>query len=259
MLKPLFRAKDLIFVQKRLAGHSKWANIRHTKALKDGQRGQMFTKFARQIKVAIQEGGSPDPVKNLKLEQVLEQAKRNNMPIGTIQGVIKSTQINKEMCKKYLLEIKGPGSSVFLCEVFTGNLTQTRSLLASILKKHSSKYVENSVKHMFVEKGIIECYLDDYKDKDILEKAMEDAIEFGAEDVKVLDDNLIQFLCTSQNLKIVQTKLETAKYKITSASVEYIPNQLQILNEKDLEICSNLCEKLENQSEVIEIYDNIGN
>ncbi|KRT85369.1 hypothetical protein AMK59_989 [Oryctes borbonicus] len=124
-------------ITKRSAGHSKWQNIRHIKSLKDGQRSLMFTKLGRQMRVAIQLGGSIDPKVNLKLEQVIEQAKRMNMPSATIESIIKSTQTDKKQCRSHLIEIKGPGSCIILCEVFTDNLHGLRQLLASILKKNA--------------------------------------------------------------------------------------------------------------------------
>lgn len=118
-------------VHKRLAGHSKWQNIRHIKGAKDAERSQLFSKLSRQMKVAVQgtkknqniclknlgfiffllqflfvEGGSVDPKINLKLAQTIEQAKRANMPVATIHSVLKSCQQDKSGAKSHILEIK---------------------------------------------------------------------------------------------------------------------------------------------------------
>lgn len=87
---------------------------------------------------------------------------------------------------------------------------------------------------------------------------MEHAIESGAEDVKLIDDNKFQFICEPKSLQNVQKKIEESKYKITSSEVEYIPNLVIDLSDRDLENLSNVYDKLEAQEEIIKIYDNIG-
>lgn len=93
-------------IAKRSAGHSKWQNIKHIKGLKDAQRSTLFTKLGRQMKAAVQEGGSVDPTSNLKLQRLINQAKRANMPAATIQSILKSCQQDKSQAKSLLFEIK---------------------------------------------------------------------------------------------------------------------------------------------------------
>ncbi|KAI4454360.1 hypothetical protein MML48_9g00002407 [Holotrichia oblita] len=212
------------------------------------------------MKVAIQLGGSPDPKFNLKLEQVVEQAKRMNMPVATIESIIKSTQTDKKQCKSYLIEIKGPGSCIILCDVFTENLHGLKQVLATTLKKHSSKFSDGGGGiHFFDEKGIIivDPIEGNKSEEDILEIATEHAIESGAEDVQVLEDGNIEFICSPGVFNNVQVALTKLNYKINSASIEFIANKVQTLSDTDLEICSNLFEKLENHPEIVRVYDNI--
>ncbi|XP_018569002.1 translational activator of cytochrome c oxidase 1 [Anoplophora glabripennis] len=245
-------------VHKRLAGHSKWQNIRHIKGAKDAERSQLFTKLSRQMKVAVQEGGSVDPKMNLKLSQVVDQAKRANMPVATIHSVLKSCQQDKSQAKSHMLEIKGPGSCFILCEVFTGQLHQLKMGMATILRKHQCKFGDGGGTHLFEEKGIIETEIPDQSvnKEGILDTATGHAIESGAEDVKLIDD-VLEFSCGKTSLSQVVRALEQLNYKIVSASVEYIPLKAQTLQESDLALYRSLYEKLENLPEVVRLSDNI--
>ncbi|CAH1164074.1 unnamed protein product [Phaedon cochleariae] len=252
------------FIFKRFAGHSKWQNIKHIKGLKDAQKCQLFTKLGRQIKVAIHEGGSADVKLNGKLAQIVEQAKRANMPVATLQSIIKSCQNDKSQEKLHLLEIKGPGNCFIMCEVFTNQLHQLKMSIATILRKHGSKFSDGGGQHLFHEKALIEAEfpIDNSGDKqisevDLLEQATEHAILSGAEDVSIMENNTMEFTCAETSLQNVVLELEKIGYKVASAGVEYLPLKFQKLQDSELELCGRLYEKLENLSEVVRLSDNI--
>ncbi|CAG9832493.1 unnamed protein product [Diabrotica balteata] len=159
--------------------------------------------------MAYKEGGSVDPKKNLQLSQIIEQTRRANMPVATLQSILKSCENSKSQDKSYMLEIK-------------------------------SKFSDGGK-----------------PEEEILEKATDHAIESGAEDVKVIENNLVQFSCGKSNLNQVVGELEKLGYKITSAEVEYVPFNLQPLQDSELEVCQKLFDKLENVPEVVRIVDNI--
>lgn len=98
--------ENVLTTGKRYAGHSKWANIKHIKGVKDAQRAANFARLTRLMKVAIQEGKSTNPSSNTHLEQAIEQAKRANMPVASIQNVLKSASISKADSKKHILEVR---------------------------------------------------------------------------------------------------------------------------------------------------------
>lgn len=251
----------LNYFSKRFAGHSKWANIKHTKALKDEERSKIFTKLSQQIKVAIQEGGSINPASNIKLEQIIAQARRSNMPVQTIESVIKSTQKDKTQMKSYTFEIKGPGSSIILCEVCSSNIIKTKNDISTILRKHSLKYADGGGRHLFEYKGIIETEVPETEmnksvDK-ILEVATNVAIECEAEDVCMTEDNLLQFTCESQSFMSVQKHLERLRYNIITANLQYIPIRQVPLSDADIELCSKFFDKLKGMDDVVALYDNI--
>ncbi|KAB0791254.1 hypothetical protein PPYR_03084 [Photinus pyralis] len=249
------------YITKRQAGHSKWANIKHTKSLKDNERSKLFTKLSQQIKVAINEGGSANPSANLRLEQIIAQAKRSNMPAATIDSVIKSTQKDKTQMKSFTFEIKGPGNCIILCEVCSPNVTKTKQDIASMMKKHSCRYSESGGRHFFDHKGVIQTEVPSaFSGKladDILEAATNHAIECEAEDVVLVDDNLLQFTSDPHSFMKVQKNLEELKYNIVEASLDYIPIRRIELSDDDMEKCSRFFDKLSSVDDVVGIYNNI--
>ncbi|XP_018335880.1 translational activator of cytochrome c oxidase 1-like isoform X1 [Agrilus planipennis] len=249
-----------VLIIKRFAGHSKWANIRHIKAQKDVERSRIFTKLGTQMKVAIQEGGSSDPINNIKLAHVVEQAKRVNMPVATIQNIIKSTQKDKDQSKTYLIGVKGPGKSIILCEAFTSSLPSLKIQMATILKKNNGKFLDGNFSHLFIQKGVIDIEITSSggTHEEILENATDDALECEADDVEIVEEtNCLRFLCDPNHLDKVQKSLATKGYKIRSASIEYLPQKLVELTDSEIDQCSILLEKLENMENIVKVYDNI--
>lgn len=118
-----------------LAGHSKWANIRHIKALKDGQKSVTFTKLARQIRLAIQEGGSADPKLNSTLQSVIEESLRKNMPMATIQNNIKKSQQTKAELKKHQVQIRYKQKVFATCILYTDNFPGLKMEMTPIVRK----------------------------------------------------------------------------------------------------------------------------
>ncbi|XP_076258724.1 translational activator of cytochrome c oxidase 1 [Rhynchophorus ferrugineus] len=245
---------------KRSAGHSKWANIRHIKGQKDAERNVLFTKLSRQVRVAIQEGGSLDPKANLKLSQVIEQCKRFNMPQATLNNILKSCENDKTNAKLHLLEIKGPGTSILLCEIFTNNLHIIKQNITSILRKNQSKYGDGGAVYLFEEKGIIHAENSNLSTKpnnEQIEIATEDAIDSNAEEVSLVDENVFEFLCGKTNFMEAQKILESKGYNILHSTVEYIPHKSVYLAEPEYATYEKLLSKLKEFPEVTGIYDNV--
>jgi translational activator of cytochrome c oxidase 1 len=118
------------------AGHSKWANIKHIKASKDGQKAAMFTKYARQIRLAMQEGGSNNPQINTGLRQIIDEAVKKNMPMASIQNQLKKYNANSAQLKKHYFEIKSFNKIFIICEVFTENFPSIKMSTSTFLKKN---------------------------------------------------------------------------------------------------------------------------
>ncbi|XP_055858006.1 probable transcriptional regulatory protein TTE1135 [Episyrphus balteatus] len=245
------------------AGHSKWANIRHIKALKDGQKSALFTRYSRQIRIAIQDGGSPDPALNTQLRNIIDNALRKNMPMATIQNCIKKTSASKVLLKKHFLYWRFQHKVFAICSVYTENFAQFKMELAPILRKAGTVYVEGQ--HMFDDVGMIEAVASDEnisksKSVDELEQiCTEDAIECGVEEVEVLDHTkgIVNFLCNPIELGTVSRALEKRGYLIENAEHIFIPKNTVELSEVELKTYENFLNKIRELPGIEAIYDNV--
>ncbi|XP_014260353.1 translational activator of cytochrome c oxidase 1 [Cimex lectularius] len=245
-------------VQKRFAGHNKWSNIKHIKAEKDGQRSQLFFKLSQKIKVAIQEGGSANPDTNLQLAQAIENAKKNQMPIATIQSTINAFQMDKAKVTSFWFELKGPKGAFFVISTLTDNVKKTKYTIAPLLRKHGLTFAENSTKHLFDYKAVITAKPPpDVKDP--AEETVDHAIECGAEEVLAseVEENLFDFICSMDQINHVKGKLLKMNYTVEKADFNLIPISRVALTDDEMETMSKLVDKLEALPEVIRIYDNI--
>ncbi|XP_023704234.1 probable transcriptional regulatory protein TTE1135 isoform X2 [Cryptotermes secundus] len=229
---------------RRNAGHSKWANIKHTKAAKDAQKSTTFQKMSRLIRLAIQEGGSSDPNFNSQLSSTIAQARKYNMPFASIQKAIKENKDTKSNAKSCYFEIRGPGGCTIVVYTLTENLSRIRAALNTIVRKHNSSYTEGAIQGLFDHKGVIEAKP---PENTTLETAVDHAIEAGAE----------EFVCTPLVLHQVRGKLEKLQYTIMKADCELIPKIQVTLSDADLEAVRKLCDKLVDDPDVVRLYDNI--
>lgn len=118
------------------AGHSKWANIRHTKAEKDGERAAMFRRFSRQIQLVIQETGICDPALNSQLRSVIQEALKCNMPMASIQNTIKKYQgVPTANVKRYRLDFRYKKKVFIVCIAHTENYAGLKMGVVGVAKK----------------------------------------------------------------------------------------------------------------------------
>ncbi|XP_066995176.1 probable transcriptional regulatory protein Tlet_1011 isoform X2 [Anabrus simplex] len=252
----LFTCK-LCSTSRRFAGHSKWANIKHIKAAKDGEKSQTFARMGRLIRVAVQEGGSADPNTNHKLAQAVEQAKKANMPAVAVQTILKQCKDPKTSTTVNLIGLKGPGGAAVLISLITNNFKLSKQNLAAIIKKSRFTFSDGTWDHLFSHKGIIEADVQKHFSSD---DVLGHALEVGAEDVVPVNNNgeeYVQFTCEPKQLQGVRTKLEELGYVIRLAHCEYIPSIQITPNESDIESVQHLYRKLEGITDITGIYDNI--
>ncbi|KAM7351659.1 putative transcriptional regulatory protein TTE1135 [Cochliomyia hominivorax] len=243
-----------------LAGHSKWANIRHIKAAKDNQKAALFTKLSRQIRLAIQEGESADPSFNIQLKSVLEEALRKNMPMATIRNNIQKCVQDKNKLKRYKLDICY-GKKVFaVCVMYTDNYAGVKMDMATVLRKAGANILDAS--HLFEEVGIIQAVFDKCRLKkggDINDMVMEDAIMYGAEDVKIVDEDsgVVNFICRPINILTLRKTIEANGYVIDNSEHIYIPLKVVELLPEEFADYQKFISKLREIPGIEEIYDNI--
>uniref|UniRef100_A0A8C6I2P3 Translational activator of cytochrome c oxidase 1 n=1 Tax=Mus spicilegus TaxID=10103 RepID=A0A8C6I2P3_MUSSI len=239
------------------AGHNKWSKVRHIKGPKDMERSRIFSKLTLSIRLAVKEGG-PNPENNSSLANILELCRSKNMPKSTIESALK-TEKNKGI---YLLyEGRGPGGSSLLIEALSNSGPKCHLDIKYILNKNGGMMAEGA-RHFFDKKGVVVVGVEDREKKAVnLERALELAIEAGAEDVKEAEDeeekNLFKFICDASSLHQVRKKLDSLGLCPVSCSMEFIPHSKVQLAEPELEQAAHLIQALNNYEDVIHVYDNI--
>lgn len=238
---------------KRFAGHSKWKNIKHQKEASDTERSILYSQLRNRIRYAVLNGGI-NPTTNVNLARVLEQCKKFNMPLKSVNNILEKLATTKESSEHTFIEIKGPWKCVMIIKIITSNMTQTKLNLHTILKKTNVKITEGLINSMFEHNGIVII-----EKKYDLEKAMEDAINIGATDIEEIenDNKYYKLKCEPQLLPKVKTQLQSLGYIIISVEEEIIPFSTVKFNDTDLEIIKSIQERLLKLDEVHEIYDNI--
>uniref|UniRef100_A0A3Q3VKC4 Translational activator of cytochrome c oxidase 1 n=1 Tax=Mola mola TaxID=94237 RepID=A0A3Q3VKC4_MOLML len=234
------------------AGHNKWSKVKHIKGPKDEARGVMFMKFAMMIKIAVKEGGS-NPEMNINLAQILAQCRSKNMPKASIEAAIKNAA---KPLSQHMFEARGPGGCLLLIEVLTDNNTRSHQEIKRLLTKNGGTLSEGA-RHNFNRRGLVEVPGQNIS----TERALELAIEAGAEDVQEAEDEeeqpLLQFICDMTDVKKVRASLEELGMKVTSAGLEFVPRNLVSLNQDHLNAASTLIEALTDYPDVVRVWDNI--
>lgn len=200
-----------------MAGHSKWANIRHKKAKEDAKRSKVFTKHIKEITVASREGGG-DPDGNPRLSLAIDNAKADNVPKDNIERAIKrgtGDDSDGAAYEEATFEGYGPGGIAYFIEVTTDNNNRTVSEIRHIFTKHGGNMgTSGSVGYMFEQKGMIQvpsAGLDD-------EVFMLEAIDAGAVDVDT-DDEVFVVYTAREELFDVRNRLEDSGFEIESATL----------------------------------------
>src|ERR671924_1375602 len=196
-----------------MAGHSKWAQIKHKKAATDARRGQLFTKLARAITVAAREGGG-DPDANFALAAAVQKARDYSMPKDNIQRAIdKGTGAGAgaEAIERVVYEGYGPGGAAILVEALTDNRNRTGAEIRHAFDKHGGSLGEpGSVAWVFEKRGVVMVDADRYSEDDLIP-----AIDAGAEDVTKEGDSL-KVVTAAENLAAIRDALEEAGVEIES-------------------------------------------
>lgn len=238
-----------------MAGHSKWANIKHKKARADSERGRIFTKLAKEIIIAAKQGG-PDPGANFKLRMAVQKARSENMPADSIQRAIKkavgdgSTSIYEEI----VYEGYGPEGVAILLEISTDNRNRTAAEIRHIFSRRGGNLGESGcVAWMFDQKGRITIDLKQSGlDEDTL---MLKVAEAGAEDMEV-DDGVATVTCDPSELESVQEALASQGVSVESAEMTRIPRTTVEVDGTNAAKILQLIEELEDNEDVSSVYAN---
>jgi len=237
-----------------MSGHSKWAGIKHKKALVDAKRGNLFGKLARAITVAAREGGG-DPDHNAALAQAIVKAKDANMPHDNIDRAIKKGSgagSDAETYHHLTYEGYGPAGVAVYVTALTDNRNRTAADVRYIFDRVGGKLgTDGSVSWMFERKGVI--FVDAAGvDEDELMMA---AIDAGAEDV-LAEGDVFEIRCEAAEFMNVRKALEDAGIAYTSAELTMIPKNTVALDEAEARKTLRLLDALEDNDDVQEVYAN---
>jgi len=236
-----------------MAGHSKWANIKHKKARNDAKRGKVWSKCSRAIIMAAKNGGG-DPATNLTLRYAIDEAKAENMPKDTITNAIKkgSGKLEGESYESVVYEGYGPNGVAVQLEILTNNRNRTAPEVKKIFERHGGNLgTTGCVSYIFHPKGQV------FVAKDAIgeEKLMDVVLEAGAQDVADSVDSW-QVLCESNAFIAVREAVEAAGVPIESAGVTMIPDTTVVCTGNDARKVVNLMEALEDHDDVQKIHAN---
>ena len=236
-----------------MAGHSKWANIKHRKAAVDAKRGKIFTKLIRELTVAAKEGGG-DPESNPRLRTAVATAKGANMPNDTIERAIKrgTGDIEGVVYNEIFYEGYGPGGSAVYVKTLTDNINRTVSEIRRIFTKHGGGLGENGcVAWMFDLKGRI-AFAGDSVDEDEL---FDLVIDSGADDVRTEDSEIV-VITPTDSYEAIKRAVSDAGIQYESAEVTMIPQTSVKIEGREAEHMIRLMEALEDSDDVQNVYAN---
>jgi YebC/PmpR family DNA-binding regulatory protein len=236
-----------------MAGHSKWAGIKHKKAIVDSRRGKLFTKLARAITVAAKEGGG-DIVGNASLGLAVQKAKDASMPKDNIERAIaKGTGAgaDADTMEAVMYEGYGPGGVAMLVEAYTDNRNRTGSDIRHAFAKHGGNLGEpGSVAYLFDKKGVVAVDGEKYSEDDLMP-----ALDAGAEDI-VLEDDVYEVLCEPSDLTAMRAALVEAGIEIVEAQVMQRPKTLVPLDEEGAVKLMRLIDTLEDLDDTDTVHAN---
>ena len=235
-----------------MAGHSKWANIKHRKGAQDAKRGKVFTKLIKEITVAAKLGGG-DLEANARLRTAIDKAKGENMPKDTIDRAIKkgTGDLDSVNYEEGTFEGYGPGGVAVIVEFMTDNRTRTVADVRHIFTKHNGSLgVNGSVAFLFDRKGLIA-----FNTAQDFDAIFEAALEAGAEDVKDEGD-AYEVLTDPVSFMEVRDLLGAKGLTWESAEVTMIPQTMVKLEGKQAEQMLKMMDKLEDNDDVQNVYAN---
>ena len=237
-----------------MSGHNTWSKIKHNKAATDAQRSKIFSSLSKELIIVAKNGG--DPETNFQLKMVVDKAKSANMPKVNIDKAVKrgSGELkNEAQLEEFLFEAYGPNQVAMLIRAVSDNKNRTLSEVRTLLTKNGGKMVEaGSIGWQFDQVGKV-VLGEINKTEDEMEEIL---IESGANDYKKEEGDFIIYT-SMQELQDVQKNLEKYGLKIKEVGLTYLPQNTLELNEKYLEKYAEFFDKIEEQDDVVEIYDNI--
>ncbi len=235
-----------------MAGHSKWANIRHRKERADAKKGKIFSKVTKEIISAVKRGG-PDPKANPSLRLALDKARKVNMPTDNIErNIKKGSQADQADFIAMTYELYGHGGVGLLVEVMTDNKNRIASdMRIATNKRGGTIATPGAVAFQFDHKGVLTIPTADSA------RVWDVAMEAGADDIEELPDGGFVVTTEPANLYAMKDALENAQIVVEQAELEYLPKNTMDCSEEDCKANEALIEWLEELDDVDNVYHNM--
>ncbi len=236
-----------------MSGHSRWAGIKHKKAIIDAKKGKVFTRIAREISVAAKAGGGK-PDSNPRLRTAIEDARAMNMPQENVKRAIQkgTGELPGASYEEVTYEGYGPGGVAVFVEGTTDNKNRTTSEIRKMFSEHGGNMGESGcVAWMFETKGLITVPKESISEDQLTTLA----IDFGAEDIKS-DDEFYEIITAPHDFEVVKTKLVEAKVNLNSADVTALPKNTVALQGDDARKCLELVSALDDHEDIKNAYAN---
>ncbi len=237
-----------------MAGHSKWANIKHVKARQDAKRSKVFAKIAREITIAARLSGG-DADMNPRLRLSLLKARGANMPADNIQRAIArgTGEGGAASFEELTYEVYGPHGAAILCEISTDNRNRTAADVRAILIRNDGKLATSgSVSRLFHRKGQIMITRDNANEDELMELALES----GAEDFKSEQEGY-EVLTAPEDFEAVHKAIEEKGIAMETAEITALPEMTApVSSEDELEKVNKLVDLLEDHDDVQSVYSN---
>lgn len=241
-----------------MAGHSKWANIKHKKAANDKKRAKVWTKIIREITVAAREGDTSDPNAHPRLRLAVDKALGANMPKDTIERACKrgAGETDGANYEEIRYEGYGPGGIAILADCMTDNRNRTVSEVRHAFTKAGGNLgTDGSVAYMFNKIGSI-IYAAGYAADNDEDAIMEIALEAGAEDIVIDEDGSIEVITTPENFANTCKVLNEANYEPMLAEITMRADILITVDADTAEKLLRLIDVLEDLDDVQDVYFN---
>ena len=239
-----------------MAGHSKWANIKHRKAAQDKKRGKLFTRIIKEITIAARDGGA-DPDSNPGLRLAIQNAKGANMPKDTVERAIKKGAggDGANLAEITFEGYASNGIAVFV-EATTDNNNRTVASVRSVFNKYGGNLGTNgSLSFIFDRKGVFTINKTAFEGKDIEELEME-LIDGGLEEMNEVDDAIIVYT-SFDDFGNMQSHLDALNIEVANAELQRIPNNTTELDVENSKKVLRLIDKMEEDEDVNCVYHNL--
>ncbi|MEL3906526.1 MAG: YebC/PmpR family DNA-binding transcriptional regulator [Treponema sp.] len=237
-----------------MSGHSKWATIKHAKGAADAKRGQMFTKFIKEISIAARMGGG-DPNGNPRLRTAILKARAANMPKDNIERAIKkgTGELGGANYEELLYEGYAPGGVAVLVEVLTDNKNRAAANVRNLFSKNGGNLgATGSVAYMFNRKGVIEYDAETVSE----EQLMEEGLEAGAEDIQA-EGGIITVTTDPNDFATVLETLQGKGFESVSAGISMVPDTYMAVDAETTRKVLKMVERIEEDDDVQNVYTNI--